>query len=142
MKTILKTIVLLLLSLLFIHCKPEPIEPEPIDYRDKWCGFYDFSIRYINESVMENNCDTTFYDSGKVYYTADMDEDEINIDIDYFSNQNPIHIDKNGNFIFYETETRYEGGSFVNNDSLYYSYWVMQVPNGISYSYYITGIKP
>jgi hypothetical protein len=42
MKTLLKTIVLLLLSLLFIHCKPEPIEPiHYIDYNPDICLDFD-----------------------------------------------------------------------------------------------------
>lgn len=41
MKTLFKTIVIILLSLLFIHCKPEPI-----DYRDQWCGDYACNTDY------------------------------------------------------------------------------------------------
>ena len=42
MKTLFKTIVLLLLSLLFIHCKPEPIEPiHYIDYNPDICLDFD-----------------------------------------------------------------------------------------------------
>ena len=143
MKTLFKLFMIIAISLGMMQCKekePEPIIKKPIDYRDKWCGNYSFAIMESRHNIMNESYDTTFYDSGKVYYTDDMDEDEINIDITFFSNKNPIHIDKNGSFIFPQEERMSEKGCFVNNDSLYYFFSDWQA-HGFSYSYKITGIK-
>ena len=62
MKTLLKTIVLLLLSLLFMHCKPEPIEPEPkkaihyVDYNPDITVTYDpINLEGISLDLYEDN---------------------------------------------------------------------------------------
>ncbi|MDD3281378.1 MAG: hypothetical protein PHC83_07385 [Bacteroidales bacterium] len=64
MKTLFKTIVLLLLSLLFVHCKPEPIEPNPeIDYHEKWLGIYECEVSNYTSSGNPMTGETYSYDT-------------------------------------------------------------------------------
>ncbi|MBP7102616.1 MAG: hypothetical protein KBA86_05145 [Bacteroidales bacterium] len=71
MKTLFKTIALLLLSLLFIHCKPEPIEPEPKDYYvdlipDINMGFADTFLLDVNSDSIKDICVTVLDSQYKV----------------------------------------------------------------------------
>lgn len=133
MKT-LKLICCLSLIIVFTACKkeePKPIEPNPIeltpiDYRDKWCGDYEFTT-YINSwSPSDVTLDTLHY-TGKVYYTKDMQENEI-----FIQNINIITIDTNGVFILSKIDRGRQEGKFIGNDSLYY--FVAASP-GQSHSY-------
>ena len=60
----IKIIICALFSLFFIGC----IEENQTDYRDKWCGTYDFKIH--------NN-----YTIGKIYYTDSIANNTLNIDL-------------------------------------------------------------
>jgi hypothetical protein len=125
MKTLFKTIVLLLLSLLFIHCKPEPIEPEPIDYRDKWCGDY--------------ACNTDYYNNDTTVIVSIKKVNDSLVSISNLYTQVEIQVDTNGHF--------FERGHFscdVFSGDLYkdsINFWMGFYLVHNQYYYHYNGIK-
>ncbi|MDY0015867.1 MAG: hypothetical protein RBS13_06620 [Bacteroidales bacterium] len=122
MKTLFKTIVLLLLSLLFIHCKPEPI-----DYRDKWCGDYICNDSTIRTTVAKVNDSLLSLSVTKI----------IESNCPFLNLITPIDVSGH----FYEQNTcNYDaiGGDFYK-DSL--SFWTLIRLIRVSTTYYYAGVK-
>ncbi|MDD4209715.1 MAG: hypothetical protein PHI52_05180 [Bacteroidales bacterium] len=124
MKTLFKTIVIILLSLLFMHCKPEPIEPEPkkaihyVDYNPDICFDFDDTAglkeKYID--LFEDNINDIFagpyYDFLRCPQMTCL-QDSIFI---YYGDRRSAHLDpilenvEIGNYIDYRIWKQYTNG--------------------------------
>jgi len=98
-------------------CKKDTI----VDYRDKWCGDYNFVYYFSVWSPAETTYDTV-QTSGNIYYENEMQDNQLFIQNGTGYELGLISIDTFGIINLPSIYRGSQRGYFINNDTLYYSY--------------------
>lgn len=107
--------IIIVLPLLFSACKEE-------DYREKWCEDYNFVYYTKTWTFPGTTSNDTINTIGCVYYTKEMEENQLFIQNGIGYELGLIPIDTFGVINLPKIDRGIQIGYFINKDTLYYSY--------------------